>query len=176
VVVVVSVLPVVPVVPVVFDVSVAGFGFAVLVGVLPLLVGGLPGRGGSRLVAVATLPPPFGATAVEVTAVVVFVTVGVEPLLAAIVPAVAGIGGTGVTLTVVSVATAVEVVTAVSVAVDCVCCVVDSVDSERVQAAKRARTRSAAYLTRCILSQDARHAFAALADRGCAARAQRPRA
>jgi hypothetical protein len=67
----VSVVPVVPLVPevlvpeVVPDVSVfAGFGF----GGVP--VGGLPGRGGSRLVAVATPPPVFGATAVEVVAVV----------------------------------------------------------------------------------------------------------
>lgn len=86
---VVSLVPVVSVVPVVVpdvaEVSVAGFGFELL------LVGGFPGRGGSRLVAVATLPPPFGATAVEVTAVVVLLTVVcVAP---AIVPAVPGIGG-----------------------------------------------------------------------------------
>jgi hypothetical protein len=111
VVVVVSVVPVVPVD--VVPVSVAGL-------VLELLpVGGFPGRGGSRLVAVAAfVPRVFGATAVEVTAVVVLAAevvvvlfvLGVAPAL----PAAIG-GGRGETFRVVSVAGAVDVVTTVAV-------------------------------------------------------------
>jgi hypothetical protein len=182
VVVVVSVVPVVSVEDeVVLLVLVAGLVFELLDDdVDDVAVGGFPGFGGARLVVVAT-PGPLagGATAVEVTGPppVTPPETAEPPLLttAGGLPAPAaplGSGGTGVMLELVSVATEVVTVDWVAVIDVCVACVC-SVVSERLQAANRARRKSAVYLTGCILSQDARHAFAAAADRGRAARSKR---
>jgi hypothetical protein len=179
----VSVVPVVPVVLVVVGVFVD-----VDAGVFELefdvAVGGWPGRGGWRLVVVATPEPlTLGATAVEVTGPPPDAEVPPDtaepPLLTttgglAAPAAPVGSGGTGVMVELVSVATAPVAEVADVVMVVCVVWVC-SVDSERLHAASRgskASTTSATVLTGCILSQNARHAFAAAADRERAARAE----